>query len=316
MTRLLPRVIPGAALAVALTVAASACSPADDAGAAPPSTRADPTLVRELRLPHLLMGGFGGPAWEEGIPDVEREFWLYADAEGGEPIRRLPETNTLAGRAGPCFFLASTAPDGETFFDEPVWLEVRATPAGTDEPLVMTPRVRLDPDAPLLGVREHRKLSAGDVRVFVPNLPLPTCAMLTDYPAGAMEGPAYTLMMTELMMGGDVELTDTERAAVLAELGVGAPPDPRPFDAGRWAEVDTSDRWDMVQDLLNTHEFLGMTRDEVLELLGEPSPPGFPLGARGWDLVYRVGSTFMDSWWLFLGLDDAGHVSRIRLYED
>lgn len=47
------------------------------------------------------------------------------------------------------------------------------------------------------------------------------------------------------------------------------------FDSERWknwteSETEWSLRWDMMNSLRNNYELKGMTKDEILELLGEP----------------------------------------------
>jgi hypothetical protein len=299
---------------VAVIVAGTSAACADTSGEDAAET-GDAGLIREVRFPELVMGAFGGPAFEDSIPQVERQFWLYETADGGEAVSRLPEMNTLAGRAGPCFFLSPHGADGEPSFEDVVWLEVRARREGEPEFAVLSPRIRLDPDEPLFGITEHQEATAGDMRVYLPCLPFPTCMMLTDYPAGYLEGPGTMRFMLKTLSGGE-DVDDAELEAALADLDLPAPQSPRAFDASRWGEGSESDRWDMVQDLVNRHEFLGMTRAEVEALLGSPAQPGFPFGAKHWDIVYKVGSTFMDSFWLFFALDTDGRVSMLRLYED
>lgn len=88
------------------------------------------------------------------------------------------------------------------------------------------------------------------------------------------------------------------------------------FDSIRWKQADPIEsRYQMLEDLLNKHEFYGMRKSEVVDLLGEPAPPGFPYGASGWDMVYKVGWCGIDHMWLFLKLVD-GRVDQIRLYAD
>jgi hypothetical protein len=47
------------------------------------------------------------------------------------------------------------------------------------------------------------------------------------------------------------------------------------FDSDRWknwteTEADWSMRWDMMNSLRNNHELKGKTKNEIIELLGEP----------------------------------------------
>jgi hypothetical protein len=65
---------------------------------------------------------------------------------------------------------------------------------------------------------------------------------------------------------------------------------PRPFESAAWKQFqpvsgDTV-RSEMIASLLRTYDFQGWTREEVIELLGEPQDH---YAARGWDLAYYIG---------------------------
>ena len=61
----------------------------------------------------------------------------------------------------------------------------------------------------------------------------------------------------------------------------------------------------MVDDLLMNHELEGMTREEIVELLGEPDQGG---EFQEYDMVYRLGQERsplgVDGTWLTLRLDE------------
>lgn len=103
----------------------------------------------------------------------------------------------------------------------------------------------------------------------------------------------------------------------------------REFDAALWNHpdwrssyaIETGDhsiRQQMVDDLLATHLHVGMTRDDVLALLGpddETAP--FPRGAAA--SVYWLGAERgfpVDSEWLLLDFDAGSKLARARLATD
>lgn len=101
----------------------------------------------------------------------------------------------------------------------------------------------------------------------------------------------------------------------------------RDFDAALWRDetlVDHDVMWPprlcMVDDLLASGRLIGLTREEVVELLGPPEEPGFPLGAVDCDVFYHLGPErgflSIDSEWLFLALDQQGRVHRAWIYRD
>jgi hypothetical protein len=115
-------------------------------------------------------------------------------------------------------------------------------------------------------------------------------------------------------------------ALTLAACGaiVGVPEgSPQPFDAAVWrAQPETDARFHMIDDLLDQHALVGMSLDDVEELLGPPARIGdILLDGSSWH-VYYVGTT---TYWDILGseeiaatlnLEDDGHgrVKRYRLY--
>lgn len=90
------------------------------------------------------------------------------------------------------------------------------------------------------------------------------------------------------------------------------------FDAEVWrSEGESTIRQEMVDDFLHNHSPIGMTRQEVIDLLGEKSKTHhFP----EYDLIYWVGIErgpyAIDSEWLVLRLDDNDKVIEAGLVTD
>lgn len=76
---------------------------------------------------------------------------------------------------------------------------------------------------------------------------------------------------------------------------------------------DTVRVW-MVDDLLRRYQFKGMTREEVVRLLGEPNTTSY---FKNWDMVYWLGYQrgFMglDYEWLVLRLDEGQKVTEYKI---
>ena len=94
------------------------------------------------------------------------------------------------------------------------------------------------------------------------------------------------------------------------------------FDAGAWRDTlqaysELAPRGCMVDDLLRRTKLVGMHRDEVVRLLGEPARTGY--FDRG-DLVYWLGPErglfSIDSEWLVMKLDRAGLVIEATIMTD
>ena len=90
------------------------------------------------------------------------------------------------------------------------------------------------------------------------------------------------------------------------------------FDAERWKEADLTsrDRAEMVAALERQHPLKGMTRSEVIRLLGEPTPTD---KWDEWDMIYVLGPTDympIDHEWLVIKLDERGRVSDYRVTSD
>jgi hypothetical protein len=94
------------------------------------------------------------------------------------------------------------------------------------------------------------------------------------------------------------------------------------FNSQRWKDADrgsisarTSVRYDMLADLERKHPLVGMSKPEVLELLGPPAPPGFPFEAAKWDMTYQLRPTLIDNLWLLIRFRE-GKVVEYKVYED
>lgn len=87
------------------------------------------------------------------------------------------------------------------------------------------------------------------------------------------------------------------------------------FDRAAWKNADLSGRAraDMLEDFLDRYPLKGMTRRELIALLGEPSARQ---GMQGAEMVYVLGndgSYFpIDNEWLLIDLDRQGRVSAFH----
>jgi len=92
------------------------------------------------------------------------------------------------------------------------------------------------------------------------------------------------------------------------------------FDSERWKRVERVDdqtRIQMIEHLMWSGKLDGLSRSELVALLGQPSEAGY---FREHDYVYWLGderSLFsIDSEWLVLDVDAAGRVSRYEVVRD
>jgi hypothetical protein len=100
----------------------------------------------------------------------------------------------------------------------------------------------------------------------------------------------------------------------------------RKFDTEVWKQSrdERGTQWPprlcMVDGLLRSKKLEGLTRPEVVALLGEPEEKGFPAGAYYCDIHYYLGPErgliCMDSEWLFITFGPDGKVNRCWLYTD
>jgi hypothetical protein len=85
------------------------------------------------------------------------------------------------------------------------------------------------------------------------------------------------------------------------------------FDRERWANADLTgrERAEMMPSLLRDHPLTGMTRAEVVDLLGEPTATD-----ANTQMVYVLGNdgsyTPIDNEWLLIDLDEQGRVKAFR----
>ena len=93
----------------------------------------------------------------------------------------------------------------------------------------------------------------------------------------------------------------------------------RHFDTSVWKNSTTSSsiRLRMADDLINERKLNGLTRKEVVTLLGEPTKTGY---FKEYDLVYHLGPErgfiSIDSEWLVLKLGADGRIERAAIAHD
>jgi outer membrane protein assembly factor BamE (lipoprotein component of BamABCDE complex) len=92
----------------------------------------------------------------------------------------------------------------------------------------------------------------------------------------------------------------------------------KPFDSERWksANLRTRDRVEMMDSLLVKHPLKGLPREEVVDLLGKPTPTD---KWKEWDMIYVLGPTDpmpIDHEWLVIKLDNRGRVLSFKMTED
>lgn len=96
---------------------------------------------------------------------------------------------------------------------------------------------------------------------------------------------------------------------------------PLPFDRAVWnskpSGLDDFRRHRMADELVEQRSLIGLSRDQVLAMLGEPTKTSH---FRDFDLVYVLGDErgwiSIDSEWLVMRLDADGHVSTAELVRD
>ena len=85
--------------------------------------------------------------------------------------------------------------------------------------------------------------------------------------------------------------------------------DPKKFSATAWQRAPWDKREPMAKDFIANHFRTGMTRAEVVALLGNPDP-GFPQ-----ELQYKVGSVMIDYRVLWVELDADGKAVSAKIYQ-
>ncbi|MEQ8819139.1 MAG: hypothetical protein RLY93_02765 [Sumerlaeia bacterium] len=88
------------------------------------------------------------------------------------------------------------------------------------------------------------------------------------------------------------------------------------FTRSEWLETRENLRYVFVDDLITTNILLTEERKNVVELLGKPHPPGFPLEAINWDLAYKIGDAGIDHYWLLIQVGSQGEESHFTIYKD
>jgi hypothetical protein len=95
---------------------------------------------------------------------------------------------------------------------------------------------------------------------------------------------------------------------------------PQAFDPVIWKDkiqVEKGIRLVMADQLVAQSTFLGKTRAEIVEMLGDPPPTGY---FRNWDLVYWLGPErgfiSIDSEWLVFRFTEDGHCREYRIVRD
>ena len=99
------------------------------------------------------------------------------------------------------------------------------------------------------------------------------------------------------------------------------------FDAELWRnqeQVEHNTMWPprlcMVDNLMSSGKLKGLTRSQVVQLLGPPHDKNFPGGAMNCDIHYYLGPERgfirIDSEWLFITLGDNGKVNKYWIYRD
>lgn len=99
------------------------------------------------------------------------------------------------------------------------------------------------------------------------------------------------------------------------------------FNADTWRNQEQVEhdhirppRLRMVDNLMSSGRLDGLSRNQVVELLGPPHDKSFPFGAKFCDIHYYLGPErrfpSIDSEWLFITFGDDGKVNRYWLYTD
>lgn len=95
-----------------------------------------------------------------------------------------------------------------------------------------------------------------------------------------------------------------------------------PFESAKWKdksriESGDSTRYQMMGDLLKRYEFYGMSRDEVVSLLGESDRvDGFGTGSMAYWLASRRSLTGRGSVWMVLTTDQEPKVTGFEVVKD
>ena len=97
--------------------------------------------------------------------------------------------------------------------------------------------------------------------------------------------------------------------ALLPLLTSGIGCEPTHFSASTWQTTDWDKREPMAKDFVTNYFRPGMTRAEIVDLLGKPDP-----GFRQ-DLNYKIGSFMNDYRVLWIKLNPEGKASEAVIYQ-
>ena len=95
-----------------------------------------------------------------------------------------------------------------------------------------------------------------------------------------------------------------------------------PFESAKWKDksrIESGDsiRYQMMGDLLKQYEFYGMSRDEVVSLLGESDRvDGFGKGSMAHWLASRRSLTGRGSVWMVLTTEQQPKVTGFEVVKD
>ncbi|UPU34302.1 outer membrane protein assembly factor BamE [Geomonas paludis] len=94
----------------------------------------------------------------------------------------------------------------------------------------------------------------------------------------------------------------------------------REFDSTEWKNpknVTYNIRIRMVNDLLRRHHLTGMSREQVIAIIGEPDKTQY---FKDWDMVYWLGPErgflSVDSEWLVMRFNSQKKVSEVKVVRD
>ena len=95
------------------------------------------------------------------------------------------------------------------------------------------------------------------------------------------------------------------------------------FDSNLWKNTPAEHSLDsmrlrMVDDFIQKYDLVGMSRDQIVQLLGDPDETNY---FNAYDMVYMLGQetesyTAIDSQWLLFDLSDSGEVTSYAIRAD
>ena len=75
------------------------------------------------------------------------------------------------------------------------------------------------------------------------------------------------------------------------------PLEPIPFSSDEWINGEWKERYRMLEDLENNYDLVGMSRDEIEELLGEYSVRSEDVGSDYNVVEYYLGFSIREDYW-------------------